>query len=290
MSETNAASTETYGSGVRAASTTHGYLLALSRAYGGALFFALPLLLTMEMWWLGFYMDPLRLGLLMVVMFPVLTSLSYSFPWRRPRSWIDAPSQAATAYAVALTMSGMVLGLIGVLRPPLFDAEMVGKIGVQMVPAGIGAVAGAGQFAPEQPQASGERRERAGYPTELYFMFAGALYLAISVAPTEEMILIAFKMTYWHAVGLALASLLVMHVLVYAIDFRRRHVVPATTPQWKLFLHFSLVGYAIALLVSAYILWTFGRLDHTALGPILVALIVLAFPASLGAAAARLIL
>jgi putative integral membrane protein (TIGR02587 family) len=121
-------------------------------------------------------------------------------------------------------------------------------------------------------------------------MFAGALYLAISVAPTEEMILIAYKMTYWHAVGLALVSLLVMHVLVYAIDFRRRHVVPATTPQWELSLHFSLVGYAIALVVSTYILWTFGRLDHTGLGPLLVVLIVLAFPASLGAAAARLIL
>ena len=290
MSETSGPTAETYGSGARAESVTHGYFLAISRAYGGALFFALPLLLTMEMWWLGFYMDWFRLGLLMVVLFVVLVSLAREFRWHGERSWGHAVRQATTAYAVALTLSGVILGLLGVLRPPLFDAEMIGKVGVQMVPAGIGAVVGAGQFAPEQPEPPEARRQRANYLTELYFMFAGALYLAISVAPTEEMILIAYKMSYWHAVGLALISLLVMHGLVYAIDFRRRHVVPASTPQWALFMRFSLVGYALSLLVCAYILWTFGRLDDTGLGPILVVLIVLAFPASLGAAAARLIL
>jgi putative integral membrane protein (TIGR02587 family) len=133
----------------------------------------------------------------------------------------------ARACALGLTLAGAILGLIGVLRPPLFDGEMMGKIGVQMVPAGIGAVIGAGQFAPEAPQTQDERRAKASYLTELYFMAAGALYLAISVAPTEEMILIAYKRTYAHAVALAIISLLVMHALVYAIDFRRRHVVPA---------------------------------------------------------------
>ena len=33
-------------------------------AFGGALLFGLPLLMTMEMWWLGFYIDRLRLLIL----------------------------------------------------------------------------------------------------------------------------------------------------------------------------------------------------------------------------------
>ena len=37
-------------------------------------------------------------------------------------------------------------------------------------------------------------------------------------------------------------------------------------------------------------LWTFGRVDGLGLAPILTATIVLAFPAAIGAAAARLIL
>ena len=37
------------------------FLVSLARAFGGALTFGLPLLMTMEMWALGFYMQPLRL-------------------------------------------------------------------------------------------------------------------------------------------------------------------------------------------------------------------------------------
>lgn len=49
------------------------------RALGGALVFSLPMLMTMEMWemwWLGFYMDPLRLLLLLVLSVPLLAVLS----------------------------------------------------------------------------------------------------------------------------------------------------------------------------------------------------------------------
>ena len=35
--------------------------IGVARAFGGAIFFSLPLLMTMEMWWLGFYMDRLRI-------------------------------------------------------------------------------------------------------------------------------------------------------------------------------------------------------------------------------------
>jgi uncharacterized membrane protein len=50
------------------------------------------------------------------------------------------------------------------------------------------------------------------------------------------------------------------------------------------------VGYLIALLVSAYVLWTFGRFEDTAWLIYLRQTVVLGFPAALGAAAARLIL
>jgi uncharacterized membrane protein len=50
------------------------------------------------------------------------------------------------------------------------------------------------------------------------------------------------------------------------------------------------VGYAIVLLVSFYILWTFGSLDGLGFEEQLKAVIVLGLPAALGASASRLIL
>ena len=48
-------------------------------------------------------------------------------------------------------------------------------------------------------------------------------------------------------------------------------------------------GYGIALLVSLYVLWSFGRTDGVAMAEIANMLVVLGFPASLGAATARLV-
>ncbi len=58
---------------------------------------------------------------------------------------------------------------------------------------------------------------------------------------------------------------------------------------------FPLISYVASLLVSAYVLWTFGRLDLDALGPhgLLLsvnACVVLGLPAALGAAVGNLIL
>jgi uncharacterized membrane protein len=56
------------------------------------------------------------------------------------------------------------------------------------------------------------------------------------------------------------------------------------------FVRFTIVGYTIALLISLYVLWTFGRLDGAATAEVIRAMLVLGFPAALGASAARLIL
>lgn len=81
-----------------------------------------------------------------------------------------------------------------------------------------------------------------------------------------------------------------MHAFVYAANFRGGHDAPAGTPWWSVFLRFTVVGYAISLAVSGYVLWTFGRFEGHAFAAYTAQTIVLGFPASVGAAAARLIL
>ncbi|MGH6912830.1 MAG: DUF2391 family protein, partial [Geminicoccales bacterium] len=49
----------------------------LGRALGGALIFSLPMLMTMEMWWLGFYMDRWRLSIFTVVTVALLVGLAH---------------------------------------------------------------------------------------------------------------------------------------------------------------------------------------------------------------------
>jgi putative integral membrane protein (TIGR02587 family) len=166
--------------------------------------------------------------------------------------------------------------------------EVVGKVALQAVPGSIGALLAQSQFG--QGEEEGRKRREAGHLGEYFFMVVGALFLAANVAPTEEVVLIAQAATPWHALLLAALSVALMHAFVFAVEFRGQEALPPGTPFWSAFLRFSVLGYALALLASAYVLWTFGRLDGTSLAEALRITIVLGFPAALGAAAARLIL
>ena len=116
------------------------------------------------------------------------------------------------------------------------------------------------------------------------------LFLGLNVAPTEEMILISFKMSLWHAIAAILASILLMHGFVYALSFIGGHELDENTPGWHALIRFTTPGYVIAFAISLYCLWTFHRLDGLDPTQAIVATAVLAFPSAIGAAAARLIL
>ena len=51
-----------------------------------------------------------------------------------------------------------------------------------------------------------------------------------------------------------------------------------------------MVGYALVLVVSLFLLWLFGRTEGTAGAGLIGMTVVLGFPGALGAAAARLVL
>lgn len=263
--------------------------IGLARAFGGAIFFALPLLMTMEMWWLGFYMDRVRLALFLVIFIPVLVGLSHYAGFEETDRWSDDFRDAFVALFVGFVTSAVMLTLGGILEPGVPLRETVGQITIEAIPASIGAALAEALFSSEMPGDERKKRE-AGYGGELFLMAAGAIFFAFNIAPTDEMMLVAFKAAGWRVVVAALLSLMLMHAFVYAVEFRGRHARPEDVEPWSVFLRFTVVGYAIVLLMSAYVLWTFGRLDDSSLGFQISATVVLALPASLGAAAARLVL
>lgn len=259
------------------------YARGLARAAAGALIFSFPLLMTMEMWEFGFHMERLRLGLFMLVTAGVVFGLSRFAGFRDTSSVADDALDALAALLVGFAVSAGLLGLLGLLTLETAPREAIGMIAVQAAPASIGAV-----LANKQLQAGAQGRpkeDRAGYLGQLFLMAAGALFFAFNVAPTEEMILIAFKMTPWHALALVGASLLTLHALVFSVGFAGQE---AHESQGLAFAHYTLAGYGVALLVSLYILWTFGRLDD-GMSDTVRAVVVLGFPAAIGAAAARLV-
>jgi putative integral membrane protein (TIGR02587 family) len=268
------------------------FLIGISRAFGGAIFFSLPLLMTMEMWSLGFSMDRLRLAMFMTLMIPLLITLDHYAGFEETVRWSEDVLDGFVGYGVGIVSSAVILLLLNVIDSSQPLSEIIGKICLQAVPAAFGAVLASSQLAhdSEEEKQDEERRRAAGYGAQIFFMMVGAVFLSFNVAPTEEVVLIAAMITPWRGVAIVLISLLMMHGFVYAVSFRGTPVTGEERTEVGLFLRFTMVGYATALLISAYVLWTFGRFEGLGMQAALLQSIVLAFPASLGAAAARLIL
>ncbi|MBU1345738.1 MAG: TIGR02587 family membrane protein [Alphaproteobacteria bacterium] len=265
-------------------SRERAYARDLARAFGGALLFTIPLLMTMEMWAAGYVMDGVRLLAFLLAALPLLFFLSHYAGFRRQRSWADDLSDTLVALAVGFIVAGVFLTLLGVIESGDGARRSLAQIALQAVPGAIGALLARRQLSADGGETG--REDQASYAGELFLMVVGALFLALNMAPTEEMILIAFRATPWHVLALIVVTLTLMHGLVYSAGFagQEEHDKPVTA-----FFHYTLAGYGLVLVTGLFVLWVFGRTAGQSPGELAAAVVVLGLPGGLGAAAARLL-
>ncbi len=172
----------------------------LARAFAGALIFGLPMLMTSELWELGARLDRLRLALLVALAIPLLVGVAHRAGFEPTFGWREDLRDAALALSVGLLGSGTILLLFNHLGTPASLDQVVGRIAIQAVPAALGALLARNQLrgggGGDGPRAFG------GYFGTLFMMLVGALFLSFNMAPTEEMLLVAFAMTPWHGICL----------------------------------------------------------------------------------------
>lgn len=270
-----------------------GFFASLARAYGGAILFSFPILMTMEMWSLGASLNGSRIALFTLLAIPLLIGLSYYDGFENTSTLRDDVVDTFVAYAVGFSASTVMLLLFNVVDHRMSADELIGKLALQAIPASIGAMLAQSLLSSgdESESQSEERQRSATYAGQLFLMVAGAVFLSMSVAPTEEMLLISFKMTDWHTIALILLSISIMHGFIVAVEYSgHANALTPDAPFWSVFLRYSVTGYAIVLLISFYILWTFGSIGGMPFMEQLKAAVVLGVPAAVGASASRLIL
>ncbi len=259
------------------------YVSDLGRAFAGALVFNIPLLMTMEMWEQGVVMDRWRLLSFILCGLPLLYGLSCYAGFSKRRGLVNDALDTAVALAVGFVTASLLLILFGVVEWDAPPREALGMVALQAIPGAMGALLARRQLSGESGGDTDE--DQASYFGELFLMAAGALFFALNIAPTEEIILIAYKATPAHVLALIAVSILLLHLIVFKAGFAGQE----DADHAAAFLHFTLPGYAIALGISLFTLALFGRVDGHSVAGVVQTLIVLGFPASIGAAAARLL-
>jgi uncharacterized membrane protein len=118
----------------------------------------------------------------------------------------------------------------------------------------------------------------------------GAVIVAANVAPTEEIVVIALMSSNIKLLMIAWLSMGIGGAILYYSNFKGSAKSVAKTESKADVFAGIVIMYAVSLVASAFMLWFFGRFQGLSLHPIAAEMVVLGFPAALGASAGRLLL
>jgi putative integral membrane protein (TIGR02587 family) len=272
------------------------------RGLASGLLIGIPTIFTVDVWWLGDQLAPLDALLLLLVAYVLTLGAVYWINFRRGvrRGWqylADALEALALAI-VALVLVFWVLGQIGAGQSP---SGVLGRVAVSVPPLALGiAVANhllprdGSRLDPDTGDASAERGWSAGTGwrrtlLELAATIGGAVFVAMAIVPIDDLGEVATAVPTGNlplVIGLSLAA---SYAVVFAAGFagegdRRRTPGPLQHPLVE-----TVGSYVVALGVSWFVLRLFGRIDDgTAPLVVYAKTVLLAFPASMAAAAGRL--
>ncbi len=204
-------------------------------------------------------------------------------------SWTEVVIDSVEELGLGLLLSAFILYTLGRIGPHQHVDEIVGSIVVQAMTIAIGVSVGTAQLGGGESAPGMAGSDKVTFSGQVVLGCCGAVLFAANVAPTEEVVVLGSDMSPLRLIGVTLISFSLGALILHYSDFRgaQRWVRADTLGA---VLRGTVVTYAVALAVSAAILWVFGRLDGVGLTTIVGQTVVLGFPATLGASAGRLLL
>ncbi len=261
------------------------------RGIAGGLLFSLPMLYTMEIWQFGFFLEPSRIFIYGVATFVLLMGYNRFAGLHQDATWLEVVIDSIEEMGIGVVLSALFLTVIGRITFDTTLPEAVGKAVISGMTVAIGVSVGTAQLGggEDETEAPVEPRPSA-FHEQLIIAAIAAILVSGSIAPTDEVAFLGRNLELWNLLALVTLSFLLTAFILFYADFigSMPHL-----PQPKTILIVigrSASSYVVALLVSAAMLWFFGRFDDLTLVPALAATISLGLVSTLGASAGRLLL
>jgi putative integral membrane protein (TIGR02587 family) len=273
----------------------------ISGASGGFLF-GIPLLYTMEVWFIGSYVKPQFLLIILTITFLIILSLNRveGFRPREGETLLESIAETVETLAIGISCATLMLLVLGRIdfQTPL--SEGLGKIIFEAVPFSFGVIFSRSLLKGEEDNSESNNDasfSRDAQPVDIWHdtladfsaTLVGALFIAFSIAPTDEIMMLAASASPFKLMIIIIISLLVSYGIVFASNIanyqqRRQQKGLFQSPQAE-----TVVSYLISLIAGMLMLWFFQKVSFS--DPWLVWLrygIILSFPSSIGGAAGRL--
>ena len=262
-----------------------------ARGIAGGLLFSLPLIYTMEVWWAGVTFSPLHQLAGLAACYVLLLGYNRYAGLRSDASFWEVAIDSVEELGIGLVISAAFLWLLGQIDSSMTWPNILGRVTLEALCVAIGVSVGTAQLGTGGDEGTDDEAEDEPLPFggQVIIALCGAVLISASIAPTEEVIVIAFESTPQRLITLAALSFGLCVLVLYYSDFRGAKSTSGSA-GWSSIFSGSCITYACALAAAAALLWYFGRYDSLSVGIAVSATVVLAAAASLGASAGRLLL
>jgi putative integral membrane protein (TIGR02587 family) len=288
----------------------------LIRGASGGFLFGIPLLYTMEVWWIGSYTEPPLMLLVLAVTFVIVFLLNRTDGFRQigPDRPVEAAMDSVEALAIGIICVTLVLILLREITPDTSLKEILGKIVLEGMPFAIGValarsiMSGGGEglensenTAEQHPQTETQQPNRQpqarssvspNYNATLADIGAtlvGTIFIAFNIAPTDEIPMLTAATSPPWLLAIVAASLGISYCIVFAAGFTTQDRRLQQQGLFQKPIIETVMSYLLSLVAAAMMLWIFHRLSFADPWPSwLQQTILLGLPATIGGAAGRL--
>lgn len=271
-------------------------LREFGRGIIGGLLFGIPIIYTMEVWWTGFLASPEKLLVFVIATFILLLGYNKFAGMRQDASFAEICRDSVEEIGLAFIIIFLFLWLIGRINMDMPMYEILGKTIVESMIMAIGISVGTAQLGQKSKRDGGmttdtiqgpSPKKRNDYAQVTVLSLCGATFIASSVAPTDEIVLMGIQSSPIQLLLMVIVGILLSTITLYFSDFRG--TIHDNVDIQIISIH-VLLSYLVAIFVSVSLLWFFGRFDDTSFQMALAMVIVLSIPAVLGASAGRLLI
>ncbi|MDX2215063.1 MAG: TIGR02587 family membrane protein [Oculatellaceae cyanobacterium bins.114] len=266
----------------------------------GGFLFGIPLLYTMEVWWIGSFISPPRMLVAIAATFGVVFLLNRTSGFRNAKdvNARDAVIDSVEAIALGLFCAALILILLQeiTLSTPL--NEELGKIVYEGVPFTLG-VALARQLLssgsdddsdnPSESPQSNSKPEINATLSDIGGTLIGSIFIAFNIAPTDEVAMLSSAVSAPWLIAIIVTSLLISYGIVFEANFSDQKKRMQQRGIFQRPLSETVMSYLVSLAAAAVMLWFFDRLSFDDPWTMWLSYtLILGLPATIGGAAGRL--
>ncbi|MBD1866355.1 TIGR02587 family membrane protein [Cyanobacteria bacterium FACHB-471] len=260
----------------------------------GGFLFGIPLLYTMEVWWIGSVVEPPLMLLAIAITYIVIFLLNRTAGFRKIEKIraIDAARNSVEAISIGIVCATVMLTLLREINSDVSLDEMLGKVLFESLPFTLG-VALANQFL--RGDRGGNEGQRS-YKSEINATFSdigatliGAAVIALNIAPTDEVVMLASAVSGGRLLAIIAASLIISYGIVFQSGFADQQKRMQQQGIFQRPMSETLACYLVSLAAAAFMLWFFHQLSFGDPWTMwLQYTLILGLPATVGGAAGRL--